>query len=39
VFELVGWFLDVVFVCVGGGSNVIGIFLVFIDDVGVCLCL
>jgi tryptophan synthase beta chain len=35
VLELVGRLPDVVLACVGGGSNAIGIFSAFIDDVGV----
>ncbi|KQX66650.1 tryptophan synthase subunit beta [Angustibacter sp. Root456] len=35
VLELVGRLPDAVLACVGGGSNAIGIFSAFIDDVGV----
>jgi tryptophan synthase beta chain len=35
VLELVGRLPDAVLACVGGGSNAIGIFNAFIDDVGV----
>ncbi len=35
VLELTGRLPDVVLACVGGGSNAIGIFSAFIDDVGV----
>jgi tryptophan synthase beta chain len=35
VLELVGRLPDAVLACVGGGSNAIGIFTAFIDDVGV----
>ncbi len=35
VLELVGRLPDAVLACVGGGSNAIGIFQSFIDDVGV----
>jgi tryptophan synthase beta chain len=35
VLELVGRLPDAVLACVGGGSNAIGIFQAFIDDVGV----
>jgi tryptophan synthase beta chain len=35
VLELVGRLPDVVLACVGGGSNAIGIFQSFLDDVGV----
>lgn len=33
MFEFVGWQLDVVIVCVGGGLNVMGIFYLYIDDI------
>src|SRR5690348_12767441 len=35
VLELVGRLPDAVLACVGGGSNAIGIFSAFLDDVGV----
>jgi tryptophan synthase beta chain len=35
VLELTGRLPDVVLACVGGGSNAIGIFSAFVDDVGV----